>query len=45
MIEAVREDKKGGRPQPDEDAKTFRVPLRFNRLTTCEKPDGDSTDD
>ena len=45
MIEAVREYEKSRRPQPDEDAKTFGVPLRVSRLTTREKPDGDGADD
>jgi hypothetical protein len=45
MIEAVREDEKSRRPQPDEDAKPFSVPLSVSRLTTCEEPDGNGADD
>ena len=43
-FEAVREDKKGRRPQSDKDAKSFAVRLRFGRLTPCEIPDGDGAD-
>jgi hypothetical protein len=43
-FEAVREDKKGRRPQSDKDAKSFTVCLGVDRLTPCEKPDGNGAD-
>ena len=43
-FEAVREDKKGRRPQSDKDAKSFAVCLGVDRLTPCEKPDGNGAD-
>lgn len=43
-FEAVREDKKGRRPQSDKDAKSFTVCLGVDGLTPCQKPDGDRAD-
>ncbi len=43
-FEAVRENKKGRSPQSNEDAKSFTVRLRVDRLTTCEIPNGDGTE-
>ena len=44
-VEAVGEDEKCRRPEPDEDAETLGVRLGFGDLSAGQKPDGDGAED